>query len=72
MIPLPPFDFLNTNFTDRVIITNRAWADKAKAKYFEKLKAFLFTPFQELPYFTDHFDSWWVKLISSIKALPLN
>ena len=55
MIPLEPFNSLNSDFTDHDIIIDRAWADKVKAKYFEQLKTFSFTPFQEFPYSTDHF-----------------
>ena len=52
MLALPPFNSLNTDLTNRDIITDRTWADKVKAKYFEKLKAFhlhLFRSFLSLP-----------------------
>ena len=71
MIPLPPFSSLNVDFTDRDIITAKSWAEKVKAKYFDKLKAFSFTPFPELPFSTNHFDTWWSKWISSVQVVPL-
>ena len=46
-------------------------AKKVRAKYFNKLKDFTFTPFQEMPYSTDFFDNWWCKRISSIQSCPL-
>ena len=71
MIPLPPFNSLNSDFTDRDIIVDKSWAEKVGSKYFNKLEEFSFTPFQELPYSTNHFDNWWCKWISSIQNLPL-
>ena len=66
MIPLPTFHILNSDFLDRDIITDKVWTKKVKAKYFEKLEAFSFRPFQESLYSTDQFDSWWSKNINSV------
>ena len=71
MIPLPPFNSLNSDFTDQDIIANKSLAEKVRAKYFNKLEDFTFTPFQELPYSTNNFDNWWCKRISSIQSRPL-
>ena len=68
---VPPFNSLNSDFTDRDIIADKFWAEKVRAKYFSKLEEFVFTPFQELPYSTNHFDNWWCKWISSIQNLLL-
>ena len=71
MIPLPPFNSLNVDFTDRDIIADRSWAEEVKGKYFDKPRAFSFTPFRELSYSTNNFDTWWCKWISSVQALSL-
>ena len=71
MIPLPPFNSLNSEFTDRDIINDKSLSQKVKTKYFNKLEDFTFTPFQEMPYSTDFFDNWWCKRINSIQGRPL-
>ena len=45
MIPLPPFNSLNSEFIDRDIINDKSLAEKVRTKYFNKLKDFTFTPF---------------------------
>ena len=71
MIPLPPFNSLNSEFIDRDIINDKSLAEQVRTKYFNKLKDLTFTPFQEMPYSTDFFDNWWYKRISSIQNRPL-
>ena len=57
MIPLLPFSSLNVDFTNQYIIADKLWAEKVKSKYFDKLEAFSFTKFQELPDSTNNFDN---------------